>query len=113
MQVRRGYVLEDALAKVLPLGGRVRGPLLVTYVDAHGGQEAGVHCFRLITCRCLSFRCAEAALRAPLLHFTCGSVSGCLSVALSPCWQLHLTAQVSLHGFQRQQNPHAAFLCRH
>ena len=42
-QVRRSHVLEDALNALLPLGARAKGPLHVSYVDAHGMAEAGAH----------------------------------------------------------------------
>jgi len=40
--VRRGSVLEDATAQILPLGPRARGRLAVRYRNAAGMEEAGI-----------------------------------------------------------------------
>ena len=39
---RRGRVLEDAVAQILPLGSAARGRLAVRYVNAAGFEEAGI-----------------------------------------------------------------------
>jgi hypothetical protein len=42
VEVHRGHVLEGAYQKLLPLGSQIKGPLAVTYIDAHGMPEPGV-----------------------------------------------------------------------
>ena len=34
--VRRSRLLEDALAALVPIGGSIRGPLNITFIDARG-----------------------------------------------------------------------------
>ena len=41
VKVKRGSVLQDAYAQLAPLGSRIKQPLMVTFVDEHGSQEAG------------------------------------------------------------------------
>jgi hypothetical protein len=40
--VRRGRLLEDSLAQILPLGATARGRLAVQYTNMAGGDEAGI-----------------------------------------------------------------------
>ena len=42
VRIRRGRILEDAIAQILPLGPVARGRLAVRYVNAAGGDEAGI-----------------------------------------------------------------------
>lgn len=39
--VRRGHEVEDTRRQLLPLGRALRGPVAVTFTDAHGLPEAG------------------------------------------------------------------------
>eukprot|EP00892_Ulva_mutabilis_P011877 jgi/Ulvmu1/9061/UM005_0154.1 len=42
VKVKRGRELEDAYAQLGPLGSRIKQPLMVTFVDEHGANEAGI-----------------------------------------------------------------------